>query len=405
MDSTASAALITSIVAVVLAALGLVGGVIGYVQGTAALRRATLIRQRATAAEEAALQARTQAEQAVRSAQQIVDRLNALQVRSLGDVADQPTGPLMLPSRLVAAPLPSAFAFAPPGSAPVPSSTPEPEGSIARPAVEVPVAAPFASLARAEPSAEPRLTLVPEPHPQQPDPAEDRRAEEMPAASASAAAPEQQDPKPESPLEPATETERERERESEPSASATTESVEEPAPAPAPVQAPTLQRAPTPAPEPLPAPQPAATPAPVPAPEPPARSATGQVTAGLQDSPPLDWAEALRTGAIPLPAVSRGTYSAPRKGKDAPVRFELRAVGRQRYEAVNVGGATAQQATVEGTGDDSHLVHPVETVAKAIGPGEALAFSVLRVEGRRISVRVTWLREGGRPTSIDLPLP
>ena len=90
--------------------------------------------------------------------------------------------------------------------------------------------------------------------------------------------------------------------------------------------------------------------------------------------------------------------------EDPEARFEIRAVGRQRYEAVNVGGATAEQAAVEGAGEDRHLVRPVETRAKPVQPGESLAFSVLRVEGRTVSVHVTWLAAGSEQ-QVELPLP
>ena len=121
----------------------------------------------------------------------------------------------------------------------------------------------------------------------------------------------------------------------------------------------------------------------------------------------MDWAEALRTGAIPLPSRSRGTYAAPAKSKPkepGPALFEIRAVGRQKYEAINVGGVTAEQAAVEGAGEDRHLVRPVETRAKPVQPGQALAFSVLRVEGRTVSVHVTWLAAGSQQQA-ELPLP
>lgn len=312
MDQNASVALIASIVAVVLGSLGLVGGVIGYVQGTAALRRATLIRQRASAAEEAALQARTQAEQSARIAQSVLDRLNALGVRSLGDVADQPTGPLILPARVppqeTRTPTP-----APPADSPPPADPPAPDP----PAPD---------------------SVTPDPPPRAVAPAEGGAG----------------------------------------SGDSVTKSLD---PAP-PVEA-----------------EEEAT---------PVRSATGQVTAGGQESPPMDWAEVLRTGAIPLPARSRGTYSAPAKrSKQAPTgpaRFEIRAVGRQRYEAVNTGGTTAEQAAVAGTGEDRHLVSPLETRAKPVPPGAALAFSVLRVEGRNVSVRVSWLAAGAEER-VELPLP
>lgn len=312
MDQNASVALIASIVAVVIGALGLVGGVIGYVQGTAALRRATLIRQRASAAEEAALQARTQAEQSARIAQSVLDRLNALGVRSLGDVADQPTGPLILPARV------------PPQETPTPTSLPA--------APPPPPATPPTPAPPADP---------PPPDPPAPDP---------PAPDSVTPAPPAPDLPPRAVVPPVEEGEE-------------------------------------------------AT---------PSRSATGQVTAGGQESPPMDWAEVLRTGAIPLPARSRGTYSAPAKrSKQAPTgpaRFEIRAVGRQRYEAVNTGGTTAEQAAVAGTGEDRHLVSPLETRAKPVPPGAALAFSVLRVEGRNVSVRVSWLAAGAEER-VELPLP
>ncbi|MGT2425211.1 hypothetical protein [Amnibacterium kyonggiense] len=137
------------------------------------------------------------------------------------------------------------------------------------------------------------------------------------------------------------------------------------------------------------------------------RSSTGQVTAGTRGTAPMDWAEALRTGAIPLPARSRGTYSAPSKAKGQPLgppRFEIRAVGRQRYEAINVGGATAEQASLEGAGDDSHLVRPVEARPKPVVPGSSLAFSVLRVEGRDVAVRIMWMLNGDEE-QIELPVP
>lgn len=149
------------------------------------------------------------------------------------------------------------------------------------------------------------------------------------------------------------------------------------------------------------------------APEASARTTGRQVSAGAQAAPQLNWAEALRTGAIPLPAVSRGTYAAPAKGprrrtapsspSPAPARFEIRHVGRQRFEATNVGGTTAEDALLEGTGEDRHLVSPVETRPKAVLPGAALAFSVLRVEGRSVSVLVTW-QVGGTPTRAELPV-
>lgn len=326
MDQNASVALIASIVAVVLGALGLVGGVIGYVQGTAALRRATLIRQRASAAEEAALQARTQAEQSARIAQSVLDRLNALGVRSLGDVADQPTGPLILPARV------------PPQEplTPLPTATPSP------PAPSPPIPDP--------PADPPPPADSPAPDPPTPDPP-------TPDLPPRAVAP------------------------SEGGAGSGDSVTKSPDPA-TPVEA-----------------EEEAT---------PGRSATGQVTAGGQESPPMDWAEVLRTGAIPLPARSRGTYSAPAKrSKQAPTgpaRFEIRAVGRQRYEAVNTGGTTAEQAAVAGTGEDRHLVSPLETRAKPVPPGAALAFSVLRVEGRNVSVRVSWLA-AGTEERVELPLP
>lgn len=121
----------------------------------------------------------------------------------------------------------------------------------------------------------------------------------------------------------------------------------------------------------------------------------------------MDWAEALRTGAIPLPSRSRGTYAAPKKAAGQPMgpaRFEIRAVGRQKYEAVNIGGATAEQAAVEGTGEDGHLVRPMDPRAKAVTSGAALSFSVLRVEGRRVTVRVSWL-ERGEERFEELPVP
>jgi hypothetical protein len=138
----------------------------------------------------------------------------------------------------------------------------------------------------------------------------------------------------------------------------------------------------------------------------PERSATGQVNArGQQVS--MDWAEALRTGAIPLPSRSRRSYAAPSKAAGQPLgppRFEIRAVGRQKYEAVNVGGATAEQAELEGAGDDSHLVRPVEARPKPVEPGGSLAFSVLRVEGRKPSVHLRWMLGGDEEQAV-LPLP
>jgi hypothetical protein len=410
VEQTASTALIAAIVAVVLAALGLVGGVIGYVQGTAALRRATLIRQRASAAEEAALQAKNQAEQAVRTAQQLVDRLNALQVRQIGDVADLPTGPLILPSRV------------PPSSAE--PMRPEASGTRAdrapyRPPVRtgpVPVAAESvpAALPDPDPVIAPLSTATgPTPFITGPLPVvepESTTAGPVPTGTGPVPRPDPSAPPPAStgslPVAPRVE-------------STATGSVPTPTgspeSAPAPVAAPRtgssrVVAAPVEGAEPV-ADEQATAESEAVEEEPPtaARSATGQVTAGLQAAPPMDWQEALRTGAIPLPTVSRGTYAAPRKKSDrdpaAPIRFELRAVGRQSYEAVNLGGFTAEQAVVEGTGDDRHLVRPASSKPSAVEPGKALAFSVTRVEGRRISVRVTWLRPNGRPTSVELPLP
>lgn len=133
-------------------------------------------------------------------------------------------------------------------------------------------------------------------------------------------------------------------------------------------------------------------------PQQPAKARTGgQVAAGEQTAPPMDWAEAVRTGSIPLPARSRGTYAAPRrtpKAEPAPVRFEVRAVGRQRYEAVNVGDVDAVDAIVEGIGDDGHLVRPLAITPATVAPQGALAFSVLRVEGRPPVAQVRWRRDG-----------
>lgn len=365
MDSTATGALIAAVIAVVLGALGLVGGVVGYVQGSAALRRATLIRQRASAAEEAALQAKAQAEQSARTVQNVLDRLNALQVRSLGDVADQPTGPLILPSR-VAPPSDGVPGSGDAGRSPDPSTpagsgsaspyAPPPAPSV-RPLtddIEVPKNAPVTGntpvAATTGPTTPSSIT----------DP--------VPVVSAPELAPT---------LEP--------------------EPTVEPEP----------ERQPGPASEPEPMPQPQPEPEIEPGPDPTVRSATGQITAGGAGAYPLDWAEALRTGAIPLPPRSRGTYTAPDKAKGqptGPARFEIRAVGRQKYEAVNIGSVTAEQAAVEGAGDDRHLVRPVEARAVPVQPGASLAFSVLRVEGRKVSVHLTWLSAGSEEQA-ELPLP
>jgi hypothetical protein len=144
-------------------------------------------------------------------------------------------------------------------------------------------------------------------------------------------------------------------------------------------------------------------------PEPPARSSTGQVVANVQEAPTMDWEEALRTGAIPLPSVSRRSYSAPartlKRDEAGPARFELRAVGRQRFEVVNVGAATAEQAVVEGIGDGRDLVTAAETDPAMVRPGAALGFSVLRVVGRKVSVRVSWVGAGGDPQSVELAVP
>ena len=369
MDSTAQGALIAAIIAVVLGALGLVGGVIGYVQGSAALRRATLIRQRASAAEEAALQAKTQAEQSARTVQNILDRLNALQVRSLGDVADLPTGPLILPSR-----------FAPPVTT----------GEVRVPPVS-PYAPPPPALRAAASIRDIAVPPTTGPTPVAPT----TGPTSLPRVAGPASVTAEPGPEPESESEP--EPEPEPAVESEPAPKAVAQPVATPEPA---VE-------PQPSHEPEPSPEPAPAEEPEPEPEPPVRSATGQIVAGGAAAHPLDWAEALRTGAIPLPPRSRGTYTAPDKAKGqptGPARFEIRAVGRQRYEAVNVGSVTAEQATVEGAGDDSHLIRPVEARAKPVQPGASLAFSVLRVEGRSVSVHLSWLSAGSEE-QVVLPLP
>lgn len=366
MDSTASGALIAAIIAVVLGALGLIAGVVGYVQGSAALRRATLIRQRASAAEEAALQAKAQAEQSARTVQSVLDRLNALQVRSLGDVADQPTGPLILPSRV------------PPPRDGVPGSedadgSPDP-GTPAGSGTASPYAPPPAPSARA------RTDDV----------------ESPPFAAVTGNTPVASTTGPTTPSSVTGPV---------PAASAP-DTDSEPAHEPDPIP----QSEPEPEPEQpelVPQPEPEPQTEPDPEPETTVRSATGQITAGGAGSYPLDWAEALRTGAIPLPPRSRGTYTAPDKAKGqptGPARFEIRAVGRQKYEAVNIGSVTAEQAAVEGAGDDRHLVRPVEARAIPVRPGASLAFSVLRVEGRKVSVHLTWLSAGSEEQA-ELPLP
>lgn len=371
MDSTASGALIAAIIAVVLGALGLIAGVVGYVQGSAALRRATLIRQRASAAEEAALQAKAQAEQSARTVQSVLDRLNALQVRSLGDVADQPTGPLILPSRVPpprdgvpgsedvdGSPDPGTPAG--PGTASPDAPPPAPSVRTRTDDIEVP---PYAAVTGNTPVASATMPTTPS-----------SVTDPVPVASA---------PNPEPALEPDPIPQPEPEPQSEPAS--------------APESTPQSEPVPQPEPEPEPDPEP----------EPTVRSATGQITAGGAGSYPLDWAEALRTGAIPLPPRSRGTYTAPDKAKGqptGPARFEIRAVGRQKYEAVNIGSVTAEQAAVEGAGDDRHLVRPVEARAVPVQPGASLAFSVLRVEGRKVSVHLTWLSAGSEEQA-ELPLP
>jgi hypothetical protein len=370
VQQEASTALIVSIVAVVLGALGLIGGGIGYVQGTAALRRATLTRQRATVAEEAALQARTRAEQAVRTAQSLLDRLGGVGVRSIGDVADLPTGPLVLAPRLAAGTGASAV---PETEVPPPMRTPrapETESPFGRPVtelVDVPDPASSDSTAAADVSAA--------------DPTA------VPAGTGPTLLPPATGP---ASLPPGGSTDVP--RAPEPNVGRI-ESAAETVPVPAPPEG-EEQSDPDPEPE-----------SEVLAP--PQRSATGQVNAAPRGVSPMDWAEVLRTGAIPLPSRSRGTYAAPNKAKGqpiGPVRFEIRAVGRQKFEAVNVGGVTAELAAVEGAGDDSHLVRPLELSAKSVAPGASLAFSVLRVEGRQVSVHLTWM-SGGDEEQAELAVP
>jgi hypothetical protein len=407
VQQEASTALIVAIVAVVLGALGLIGGVIGYVQGTAALRRATLIRQRAAAAEEAALQAKLQTEQAVRTTQSLLDRFNGVGTRAIDDVADLPTGPLVLPPRAVPA-LPAVDGFAAP---PVPapssartSSLPMPDWALQRDPEPEP-ASPFA-----RPSTGPVWTgsdIVPPTA--GPAPEADTGSIQL-APSTGPIATDAAEPAPSSGT-----------AEIEPSAGVTslqTETVSRPAdeaePAAEPRRAaeaePVLDDEPPPDGETAPAAGAASEPDPAPDEEgvvPPQRSSTGQVNAAPRGISPMDWAEVLRTGAIPLPSRSRGTYAAPPKAKGQPMgpaRFEIRAVGRQKYEAVNVGGVTAEQAVVEGAGDDRHLVRPVETRAKSVAPGASVAFSVLRVEGRQVSVHLSWMA-GGDDAEVELPVP
>ena len=59
---------------------------------------------------------------------------------------------------------------------------------------------------------------------------------------------------------------------------------------------------------------------------------------------------------------------------------------------------------MEGAGDDRLLVRPLETRTKLVEPGGTLAFSVLRVEGRKVSVHLTWL-SGGEEQQAELPVP
>lgn len=547
-------ALILSIIAVVLGALGLVGGVIGYVQGTAALRRATITRQRAASAEEAALQARAQAEQSARVAQDALDRLGRLQVRSLGDVADLPTGPLILPPRV--APIAASPPFtAPPVIAPtapralsdssgldstwsaaipfpsvIPESTerdqqtadvataaatdgdagpddgstpetPESEGAEATPgageesgaaapgtddrerdaapadesAAEMPPADPAdaaqpatardaaaSGLDRADAdSDEPHFDdstaelLAPgEPTPEEPaddaaeadaigdmseptadvppadvPPSDEATADVLPAGDATSDVSPADEATAD--VSPADDAPADEAADDAPEDDATADEA-------APIEAGDDERAPV-------APDPtgpvaeassgdpdaadsaavaptggvsdssnlavdavestAGEPSPPTEPDPEApvsalRSDTARVTAVGGEAPPMDWAEALRTGAIPLPSRSRGTYAAPDENakppRRGPARFELRAVSRQQFEAVNMGAEAAPNAIVEGVGDDRHLIHPLDARPVTVLPGRSLVFSVLRVDGRHVSVHISWDRDGER---------
>lgn len=339
-----TAALVISIVAVVIGGVGLIGGVIGYVQGTAAVARATHARQRAVVAEEEALKARAAAEATARASEALL--------RQSREAA--PRGPQQPGTALAATPEPTTGATPLPETTAPPASTTGPVAVPLRHPLEVVVTPELLGL-KSVPSlpADPVGAGLP----QEWQPAEAFTVPltpEAPAEGSEAAGVGQQGPA------------------DEPSPSAPDQTVPEEQVALAATGEPAAEDG--------------------------VADERGRVAASGQDAPTMDWAEVLRTGAIPLPSVSRGTYAPPsRRPKptgEGPARFELRAIGRQRFEAVNVGGEPAEDARVEGAGDDPHLVRPLLARPSTVAPAAALAFSVLRVEGRRASVVVSWTREG-----------